>query len=57
MKPFLKWPGGKRWFVANYQQVLPQEFNTYFEPFYTCKEFVRNDDIFVGEGLAPPVFL
>lgn len=33
MKPFLKWPGGKRWFVANYQQVLPQEFNSYFEPF------------------------
>ncbi len=33
MKPFLKWPGGKRWFVANYHQILPQEFNAYFEPF------------------------
>ena len=33
MKPFLKWPGGKRWFVANYRQILPQEYNTYFEPF------------------------
>lgn len=33
MKPFLKWPGGKRWFVANYCRIFPQEYNTYFEPF------------------------
>lgn len=33
MQPFLKWPGGKRWFVANYHQIFPQEYNTYFEPF------------------------
>jgi DNA adenine methylase len=33
MLPFLKWPGGKRWFVANYKQLLPGEFNRYIEPF------------------------
>lgn len=33
MQPFLKWPGGKRWFVANYHQIFPQEYNAYFEPF------------------------
>lgn len=33
MQPFLKWPGGKRWFVANYHQILPDNYNTYFEPF------------------------
>lgn len=33
MKPFLKWPGGKRWFVANYHQLLPKSYKAYFEPF------------------------
>lgn len=33
LTPFLKWPGGKRWFVANYAEVLPKRFNTYIEPF------------------------
>lgn len=33
MQPFLKWPGGKRWFVSNFSQIFPQEYNTYFEPF------------------------
>lgn len=31
--PFLKWPGGKRWFIQNYCHFLPSEFNNYFEPF------------------------
>ena len=31
--PFLKWPGGKRWLVANYLKLFPESFNTYFEPF------------------------
>jgi len=29
VKPFLKWPGGKRWFVANYANLLPKNFNRY----------------------------
>lgn len=33
MQPFLKWPGGKRWFVANYHKVFPQRYNAYYEPF------------------------
>lgn len=31
--PFLKWPGGKRWFVANHCHLLPKTFNRYIEPF------------------------
>ena len=33
MKPFLKWPGGKRWFVANHSELLPENYNRYIEPF------------------------
>jgi site-specific DNA-adenine methylase len=31
--PFLKWPGGKRWFAAEYSHLLPRQFKRYFEPF------------------------
>jgi DNA adenine methylase len=31
--PFLKWPGGKRWFVFHYSKVLPTEYTRYIEPF------------------------
>ncbi len=31
--PFIKWAGGKRWFISNYQYLLPKEFNRYIEPF------------------------
>jgi len=31
--PFLRWPGGKRWFVANHRHLLPSTFNRYIEPF------------------------
>jgi DNA adenine methylase len=33
MIPFLKWPGGKRWFVARHPQFIPSTFGRYFEPF------------------------
>lgn len=33
MKPFLKWAGGKRWFVSNYSEFIPRKFNRYIEPF------------------------
>lgn len=33
MTPFLKWPGGKRWFIANHASLLPTTFNRYIEPF------------------------
>jgi len=33
LKPFLKWPGGKRWFVNKYGSLLPRTFNCYIEPF------------------------
>jgi DNA adenine methylase len=33
MVPFLKWPGGKRWFVESYADLVPKQFVTYFEPF------------------------
>lgn len=31
--PFLKWPGGKRWFVAKYHDYFPRKINRYIEPF------------------------
>ncbi|HVS96044.1 MAG TPA: Dam family site-specific DNA-(adenine-N6)-methyltransferase [Puia sp.] len=31
--PFLKWPGGKRWFVRKHSSLLPHKFNRYIEPF------------------------
>lgn len=31
--PFLKWPGGKRWLVCNYPELLPDSFGMYIEPF------------------------
>lgn len=31
--PFLKWPGGKRWFVCNHADLLPRHYGTYVEPF------------------------
>ena len=33
LKPFLKWAGGKRWFVANHSEILPRNFKCYIEPF------------------------
>jgi len=31
--PFLKWAGGKRWLTNRYAELLPAEFERYFEPF------------------------
>lgn len=31
--PFLKWAGGKRWFVQKHPDLLPQTYNRYIEPF------------------------
>lgn len=33
MNSFLKWPGGKRWFVSRYKDIFPTQFNCYIEPF------------------------
>jgi len=33
MQPFLKWPGGKRWFISHYRHAFPDKYNHYFEPF------------------------
>jgi len=31
--PFLKWPGGKRWFITNCAALLPEQCERYIEPF------------------------
>lgn len=31
--PFLKWAGGKRWLLQTNGKLVPDEFNTYLEPF------------------------
>lgn len=33
VEPFLKWAGGKRWFVHRHGDLLPKTYNRYFEPF------------------------
>ena len=33
MTPFLKWPGGKQWFVKHNIDIFPEKFNNYYEPF------------------------
>jgi DNA adenine methylase len=33
LTPFLKWPGGKRWFVQRHSALLPTHYNRYVEPF------------------------
>ena len=33
MKPFLKWVGGKARVIAQLEQLFPESFNNYFEPF------------------------
>jgi DNA adenine methylase len=32
-KPFVKWAGGKRQIIDKLKEFVPDEFNTYFEPF------------------------
>jgi DNA adenine methylase len=32
-RPFLKWAGGKSRLIAQYQSYLPQQYQTYYEPF------------------------
>src|SRR5699024_10129129 len=32
-KPFVKWAGGKRQIIDKLKQYVPNEFNTYYEPF------------------------
>ncbi len=33
LQPFLKWAGGKRWFVYHHDHLLPRSFKRYIEPF------------------------
>lgn len=33
LSPFLKWAGGKRWFVRQHGGLFPGSYNRYFEPF------------------------
>ena len=32
-KPFVKWAGGKRQIINKLKELVPDEFDTYYEPF------------------------
>ena len=32
-RPFVKWAGGKRQIIDKLKKYVPDEFNTYYEPF------------------------
>ncbi len=32
-KPFIKWVGGKRQLIGQFQDLFPEKFNNYHEPF------------------------
>lgn len=34
LTPPLKWAGGKRWLSKSYSHLIPDVFNTYYEPFF-----------------------
>lgn len=33
MKPFVKWVGGKRQLLPEIEMMMPESYNTYYEPF------------------------
>lgn len=33
LKPFTKWAGGKRQLLTQLHKFVPEDYNTYFEPF------------------------
>jgi DNA adenine methylase len=33
LTPFLKWAGGKRWFVRQHGELFPRSYRRYIEPF------------------------
>jgi DNA adenine methylase len=53
--PFLKWPGGKRWFVCKHSDWLPQDYDTYIEPFLGAGSIyfhLRPDRAILGDANA-----
>ena len=33
LQPFLKWAGGKRQLLPMIHEMMPEKYNTYYEPF------------------------
>jgi hypothetical protein len=39
--PFLKWAGGKRWFVHKYNKLLPEKYNRFYY-YHLCYKQIAN---------------
>jgi len=53
--PFLKWPGGKRWFVSHHANLLPDKFGCYIEPFLgggSVFFFLQPKEAILGDKIA-----
>lgn len=41
-RPFVKWAGGKRQIIDKLKKYVPDEFNTYYEPFVGGEHYYLN---------------
>jgi len=51
VKPLLRWAGGKSWMIESVKQLMPQNYNSYHEP------FVGGGSVFINVGRNKKSFI